>query len=183
MNSKFKKDYYRMTGEEWDFLKGGALQMLCGHRLRYMYHFRKAQSATNYPAFLYRRIKMFMLSRKYGLEIHLYAQIGEGFAIFHPYNITINPDAIIGKNCNISKGVTIGMDMRGKRRGAPTIGDKVYTGINSTIVGKVKIGNDVLIAPNTFVNCDVPSHSIILGNPCKIIHRDNATEDFINFKV
>ena len=73
--------------------------------------------------------------------------------------------------------------MRGKRRGAPTIGDKVYTGINSTIVGKVNIGNDVLIAPNTFVNCDVPSHSIVLGNPCKIIHRDNATEDFINFKV
>ena len=73
--------------------------------------------------------------------------------------------------------------MRGKRRGAPTIGDKVYIGINSTIIGKVNIGNDVLIAPNTFVNCDVPSHSIVLGNPCKIIHRDNATEDFINFKV
>ena len=41
------------------------------------------------------------------------------------------------------------------------------------------IGNDVLIAPNTFVNFDVPDHSIVIGNPAKIHHRDNATEGHI----
>ena len=46
---------------------------------------------------------------------------------------------------------------------------------NSTVVGKIKIGNDVLIAPNTFVNFDVPDHSIVIGNPARVIHRDNAT--------
>lgn len=64
--------------------------------------------------------------------------------------------------------------------GTPVIGDKVWIGVNATIVGAIKIGNDVLIAPNAYVNCDVPDHSIVFGNPCIIKHRDNATEDYIN---
>ena len=51
------------------------------------------------------------------------------------------------------------------RKGTPVIGDEVWIGINSTIVGNVKIGNDVLISPNSFVNCDIPDHSIVFGNP------------------
>lgn len=39
-----------------------------------------------------------------------------------------------------------------------------------------------MIAPNAFVNCDIPSHSIVFGNPCVIVHRDNATEEYINNK-
>lgn len=56
----------------------------------------------------------------------------------------------------------------------------MWIGVNSTIVGNVSIGSDVLIAANSFVNCDVPDHSVVLGNPCVIKHRDNATEDYIN---
>ena len=64
--------------------------------------------------------------------------------------------------------------------GTPVIGDKVWIGVNATIVGAIKIGNDVLIAPSTYVNCGVPDHSIVFGNPCIIKHRDNATECYIN---
>ena len=46
----------------------------------------------------------------------------------------------------------------------PTIGNDVWIGVNATIVGKVSIGDDVLIAPNAFVNCDIPSHSVVFGN-------------------
>ena len=45
------------------------------------------------------------------------------------------------------------------------------------------IEDDVLIAPNAYVNFDVPSHSIVVGNPGKIISRDNATEEYITYKV
>ena len=58
----------------------------------------------------------------------------------------------------------------------PTIGDEVWIGVNTTIVGKVSIGDDVLIAPNAFVTCDIPSHSVVFGNPCIIKHKDYATE-------
>lgn len=44
----------------------------------------------------------------------------------------------------------------------------------------MKIGDDVLIAPNSFVNVDVPSHSVVLGNPCIIKSKENATEGYIN---
>ena len=46
-----------------------------------------------------------------------------------------------------------------------------------------KIGGDVMIAPLTFVNFDVPPHSIVIGNPAKIIHRENATEGYIENRV
>ena len=69
---------------------------------------------------------------------------------------------------------------RGKRKGTPHIGDKVWIGVNSTIVGSVVIGDDVLIAPNTYINCDVPAHSVVFGNPCIIKHVDNATKDYVN---
>ena len=90
---------------------------------------------------------------------------------------------MIGCNVNITKGVTIGLSNRGSKKGCPVIGDYVWIGANAAIVGDVHIGEDVLIAPNTYVNCDVPSHSIVLGNPAKIVHRDHATEDYITYVV
>ena len=50
-------------------------------------------------------------------------------------------------------------------------------------MGNIKIGNDVLIAPLSYVNFDVPDHSIVVGNPAKVISRENATEGYINRTV
>lgn len=41
------------------------------------------------------------------------------------------------------------------------------------------IGDDVMIAPNTFVNCDIPSHSVVIGNLCKVFSKDNATKQYV----
>ena len=60
--------------------------------------------------------------------------------------------AKIGANCNLSKNVLIGQELRGPRKGSPVLGNNVYVGIGAAIVGKVTIGDDVLIAPNSFVN-------------------------------
>jgi len=116
----------------------------------------------------------------YHCDIPYTVKIGKGLYIGHPYNITISKDAIIGENCNIHKGVTIGQENRGNRKGAPRIGNNVWIGINATIVGNIHIENDVLIAPNTYLNCDVPSHSIVFGNPCIIKSKENATIEYIN---
>lgn len=58
-------------------------------------------------------------------------------------------------------------------------GDRVWIGVNATIVGKIKIGNNVLIAPNSYVNCDIPNDSIVFGNPCVIKYNKNATDGYI----
>ena len=120
------------------------------------------------------------MKNKRGIEISYSTQIGKGLYLGHAYNITINPKTIIGENCNIHKGVTIGQENRGDRRGTPVIGNKVWIGVNATIVGNIVIGDDVLIAPNAYVNCNVPNHSVVFGNPCIIKARDNATEGYIN---
>ena len=59
----------------------------------------------------------------------------------------------------------------------------MWIGTNAVIVGNVRIGSDVLIAPLSFVNFDVPDHSIVIGNPAKIISRENAVEGYIENKV
>ena len=122
-------------------------------------------------------------SRKYGLEISPTAEIGRGLYLGHPYNITVGTGAKIGNNVNLHKGCTIGKSNRGEKRGVPVIGDCVFVGINSTIVGNVTIGNDVMIAPNSFINFDVPDHAIVIGNPGVIHRKEKATQGYVNFVV
>lgn len=174
MIKNFEDDYYRMTGKKWGGVKGFFL-LLLRYDLRYLYLIR--QRKTKLRTFFALRA-----ARKYGLEI-LSDNIGPGLYIGHAHNINVNPSTIIGKNCNLNKGCTLGKENRGVREGAPILGDDVWIGTNSTVVGNIHIGNDVLIAPNAYVNFDVPDHSIVLGNPGKIIRRDNATESYITMRI
>ena len=146
---------------------------------RYLYLFRKASTVNSgLIKYLFRFVYL-KHSEKHGIEIGRDTIIGKGFYIGHPYGITINGSSVLGENINIHKGVTIGRENRGKREGAPIIGNKVWIGVNSTIVGHIVVGNDVLIAPNTYVNCNIPDHSIVIGNPCKIINAEDATSGYI----
>ncbi len=175
-------DYIRTTDDDKFIRSHFWKDFIFQHRLRYIFYFRHAQATKN-PLFrLFCEYKLFRLCRKYGIEVKTTTQIGPGFVMIHPYNITISPHGKLGKNVNIFKGATIGRSS-GKKPGTPTIGNCVQIGLNSTVVGGITIGDDVVIAPNTFVNCDVPSHSIVIGNPCKIIHKDNATEGHIAYKI
>lgn len=117
--------------------------------------------------------------KKYGIEIYANRNIGKGMVIGHWGRIVISGEAVIGDQLMITHNVTIGRDIRGKRKGAPIIGNRVAIRTNSTVVGKIVIGDDVVIAPNTFVNFDVPSHSIVVGNPAKIISRENASDGHV----
>lgn len=151
-----------------------------GYVIHFIKLFRKCQRTRSRLLRLYYRFRLKQYRLKYGLEIPWDTKIGKGLYLGHAFNITINHDSIIGDYCNIHKGVVIGKQNRGVKKGCPTIGNKVWIGINAAIVGKITIGDDVLIAPNSYVNCDIPSHSVVFGNPCQIKHRDYATEGYIN---
>lgn len=179
-NLAFKKDLYRWYGEKGENLKS---KILRSNEIKYMYWFRKAQSTRNPISKAFAKLKLRDLSQKTNIQIPSATKIGEGFYIGHCGRIIINPCAILGKNINISTGVTIGQENRGKRKGAPTISDNVWIGTNPVIVGNITIGTDVLIAPLSYVNFDVPDHSIVIGNPAKIVHKENATEGYINRTV
>lgn len=179
MNKEFKSDFYRMTGEKnMPFYKRWFIYAF-SHHIRFVKCLRKYQKKKS----LLLRFRLYRFSRKFGLEISTSAKIGEGLYLGHPYNITVAGGARIGKNANLHKGCTIGRENRGKRAGVPTLGDCVYVGIGSTIVGNITVGDDVFIAPGAFVNFDVPSHSVVVGNPGVIHHRDSATENYIIHRI
>ena len=179
MKQGFRGDYYRMTGKEYRMGIRCMIQILYSHQIRYMYWWRKANKKPT----IFNRYKLYRYSRKYGLEISHNAQIGEGLYLGHPYNITVGEGVKIGKNSNLNKGCTIGRENRGKRKGVPTIGDYVVVGINAVVVGNITIGDDVIIAPNSFVNFDVPPHSIVIGNPGIIHGKADATWGYVGYQV
>lgn len=143
---------------------------------RWLLCFRIYQSKKRHFA---SRWYMRRLSQKTGIQIGWKAKIGEGLVLVHCGEVVVNNEAVIGKNCTLYRGATIGMEFRGERRGNPVIGNNVWVGSNACVVGNISIGDDVLIAPLSFVNFDVPSHSIVIGNPARIIHRDDATKSYI----
>jgi serine O-acetyltransferase len=98
------------------------------------------------------------------------ATIGGGIYIAHIGGIHINPEAIIGSNCNLTHGITIGASAMG-RQGSPTVGNNVYIGTGATLVGKIKIGNGAKIAANTLVITNVPDGATVMGVPGRIIMR------------
>jgi serine O-acetyltransferase len=118
---------------------------------------------------------------KYGFEINPEARIGEGFLLTdHCGPVVIGP-VEIGKLCSVAHNVTIGRAYKNGEIGRPTLGDRVWVGAGAVLVGRIAIGTDVLIAPNAFVNFDVPDHSLVIGNPGKIIPRPEPTRDYIDF--
>lgn len=167
-----------MTDYKHDILRYGGKASMYIKMLHYT--FRRYKKAKHTRLFWFLVFKIFA-SRNH-LEISPKCNIGPGLYIGHPFCITINPEATLGRNINIHKGATIGQSNRGTRKGVPTIGNDVWIGINATIVGNITIGDDILIAPNSYVNCDIPSHSIVLGNPCVIKPCENATEGYVNHK-
>lgn len=98
------------------------------------------------------------------------AKIGAGLRIWHFGQIFINSDVVIGVNCTLRQGVTIGSKVPGG--GSPIIGDNVDIGANSMIIGDIKIGSNSVIGAMTLVNKDVPEGSVVVGIPGRIINKD-----------
>lgn len=106
---------------------------------------------------------------KFGISIPLSTNIGDGFYIGHFGGIVVNGLSVIGDNCNISQGVTLGQSNRGSKKGYPTLGNDVYIGPGAKIVGAVNIGNNVAIGANCVVTKDIPNNSVVVGIPGKVI--------------
>lgn len=109
-----------------------------------------------------------------GISIPASAQIGHSFYIGHFGGIILNAKTVIGNNCNISQGVTIGISGLGEHRGAPVIGNDVYMGANAVIAGNIVVGNHVLIGACSLVNSTVPDFSVVLGVPAVIISQKGS---------
>jgi serine O-acetyltransferase len=125
-----------------------------------------------------RNIFFLRYTYKYGISIPYVTKIGSGFVIGHFGGIVVSDRAVIGNNCTISHGVTVGKANRGKNKGHPTIGDNVYIGPGAKIIGNVRVGNNVAIGANCVVTKDVPDNAVVAGVPGKVISYD-GTEGYL----
>ena len=113
-----------------------------------------------------------------GISIPASAKIGSSFYIGHFGGIILNANTVIGNNCNISQGVTIGVSGTGDRRGVPVIGNNVYIGPNTIVAGKISIEDNVLLGACSLVTSDVKANSVMLGVPAIVIS-DKSSEGYI----
>lgn len=182
-NSKKKSDIlfdqYRFTGK-WSNHVNFWL-VLTNRAFRRIYYYRKLQATKGF-VFLIFQILNKMLHKKMSVEIPRSIQLGKGVLLLHPYSITFNSGCVIGDNFTILKGATIGNSKSGKV-GTPTIGNNVYVGLNSTVVGGIHVGNDVMIAANTFVNFDVPDGALVIGSPGVIHRKTRASAPYTNNSI
>lgn len=183
LNDLIATDLYRVYGASGK--KALIKAIVRNPGFRYIYILRKCQfyNNKNKILLLFYSALLKKYQYKFGIEIPRFTQIGKGFYIGHIGGITVNGKAKIGDNVNVLKGVLIGYNPRGKNKGCPNIGNSVWIGPNSNIIGNVNIEDNVIIAPGAFVNFDVPKNSIVIGNPGKIIYRENTTEGYINYTV
>lgn len=180
----YRYDFYRYEGpriSHWHVRIG---KIITSPGCAFIYIYRHAQEAKNALTRVFWYALLHVTKIITGIQFIPYLRVGRGLRILHFGGIVINTDAVIGKNFNIAQGVLIGLNDGGKKPGAPIIGDNVYCGANSIVIGGIKIGNDVLIAPGAFVNFDVPDNSIVLGNPGKIIPQESSpTRKYIVYPV
>jgi len=112
-----------------------------------------------------------------GIEIHPGAQIGRRFFIDHGMGVVIGETAIVGDDCLLYQGVTLGGT--GKERGKrhPTLGNRVIIGSGAKVLGNITIGDDVRVGAGSVVLKPVPDHSTVVGIPGRVVRSRTDNEE------
>ena len=110
-----------------------------------------------------------------GVEIHPAATIGRRFFIDHGMGTVIGETAVIGDDCMLYHGVTLGGVSSTHEKRHPTLGDEVVVGTGATILGPVVIGPRTLVGANSVVLKDAPADSVLVGIPASVRPRSPET--------
>ena len=107
-----------------------------------------------------------------GITLPISADIGPGLRIWHFGNIVVHADVVIGANCTMRQGLTIGNRHDGGP--VPRIGDNVEFGAYAQVIGGVKIGNNCKIGAMSVVLIDVPEGATAVGIPARVVSGPTA---------
>jgi len=109
-----------------------------------------------------------------GVEIHPAAKIGERFFIDHGMGVVIGETAVIGNDCTLYHGVTLGGTSWKKGKRHPTLGDNVVVGAGAKVLGPIELADGVRVGSNAVVVKDVAKDLTVVGIPGRVIAQ--ATE-------
>ncbi len=111
---------------------------------------------------------------KTGIEIHPGATIGRGLLIDHGMGVVIGETAVVGDNCTIYQGVTLGGTGKHTGKRHPTIGNNVMVGSGAKVLGPFTVGDNAKIAAGAVVLDTVPENATAVGVPARIIYTGDA---------
>ena len=117
--------------------------------------------------YLYRKCR-----NHYGIELPYTASIGRRVVIEHQHGIVIHGQCVIGDDCIIRQGVTLGNKTLDRPEDAPKLGNRVNVGAGAKILGLVTIGDDATIGANAVVVKNVPPGALAMGIPAKNLGRE-----------
>jgi serine O-acetyltransferase len=106
-----------------------------------------------------------------GIEIHPGAQIGKRVFIDHGMGVVIGETAIVGNDCTLYQGCTLGGTGKETGKRHPTIGDNVVVGVGASVLGNITVGDDSKIGGGAVVVDDVPPESTVVGIPGRVVRR------------
>jgi serine O-acetyltransferase len=109
-----------------------------------------------------------------GIEIHPGASIGQRVFIDHGMGIVIGETAIIGDDCTLYHGVTLGGTSWNKGKRHPTLENGVVIGAGAKVLGPITIGKNARIGSNAVVVKDVPENATAVGIPARILEEEKA---------
>lgn len=109
------------------------------------------------------------------MELPTTAIVGPRLRLHHKHAIVIHANAIIGSDCQLRHGVTIGnkTDRNGSNLGTATIGNDVDFGAHCVVIGPIHVGDHARIGALAVVTKSVPDYGIVVGNPGRVIRIDN----------
>lgn len=109
-----------------------------------------------------------------GIEIHPGATIGKGLLIDHGMGVVIGETAIVGNDCTIYQGVTLGGTGKEKGKRHPTLGNNVVVGSGAKVLGPFSVGDNSKIAAGAVVLNEVPPDSTCVGVPARVVKKDGV---------
>ena len=109
-----------------------------------------------------------------GIVIHPGAQIGRGLFIDHGSGVVIGETTVIGDNCTLYQGVTLGGTGKDKGKRHPTLGNNVLIGSGAKILGPFTVGDNARVAAGAVVLAEVPPNSTAVGVPARIVRKDGV---------
>ena len=131
------------------------------HRLAHWLHESNVPLLPGFIAFVNRFLT--------GVEIHPAAQIGEGLFIDHGMGIVIGETTVIGDDCHLTQGVTLGGTSNKREKRHPTLRNNVVVGAGAKIIGAVELGDHVRIGAGSVVVTNVPPYATVVGVPGKVV--------------
>jgi serine O-acetyltransferase len=155
--------------DEWDFYEGEWSR--AGFRAIVVYRLGYWRRGLDFPwrqlLYLPTRFLQRYVRNHYGIELHPTARIGRRLALPHQHGIVVHHFAAIGDDCSIQQGVTICCATRLDE--APTLGNGVKIGANAVLMGRIHVGDNATIGPNTVVTMDVPGGATVFAPPPRLI--------------